>query len=604
MFNTWSIERIFSGALKQFFPVLIGLLFGLLYAQVSCLPSRADGIQRPDGAENNVVSTTRDRRTRNQELLNNLTLKYGLVHNRSVNASLREISIRLGSYFDHPEFQLKVVILDREKVMAYLLDGQTLVLTRGMVYSGLLESTDQVAGVLAYLLAEKYFGHLALQERRLSVLPGESTEGYFEKNPVLEPVLYAALAMIQAGYHYQGIMDAVRLLGKARKDPVLLAMGRHLLEKKTKVLKGAGFFLEGQTAVLVHHNMTAIYDFSRFLSLFPLSIGGHFFLGLAYYQAFSETRPYSSHRFLFLDDPVPLLRTQETPLDIGALDAAESEWDIALQLNPAYSPALNGKGRILLLKGQQKEGRKYLRRAYNLIEDSPWYQADYAFALLMRRHTIRGSRLLLAALKKAGFDPKLSYNQAVWDLMDGHSAQSRTIFRKLLTLSGWRFLIRGTHPELPKSKGNSTSLGGEKLNADSFSLRPGETMSDVQGKIGFPKTPPVRLLGRTIWYYSGRGIRLIFHRQYLYYAIFEKKWRSKGLGGFYVGQKYSPSDPGSASPSWVVPYGKDPYLVFKKSNGYVAISEKNGYVLQVFVSIVPPNSSVNQDMLPVHSNQN
>ena len=36
-----------------------------------------------------------------------------------------------------------------------------------MVYSGLLENTDQVAGVLAYLLAEKLFGRLAEEEKGL-----------------------------------------------------------------------------------------------------------------------------------------------------------------------------------------------------------------------------------------------------------------------------------------------------------------------------------------------------------------------------------------------------------------------------------------------------
>lgn len=600
MFNTLSIEQIFTGVFKSVFPVLIGLVFGFLSSKISSQDSWADGVHLSEKADRNVVSTIRDRKTRNQEMLNKLTLRYGLVHNRSVNASLREISLRLGSYFDHPEFRLRVVILDREKVMAYLLGGQTLVLTRGMVYSGLLESTDQIAGVLSYLLAERVFGRLDREDQDLSEHPGEVTEGHFGKEPILQPVLYAALAMVQAGYHYQGILDAVRLLGKARKDPALLSMGNLLLEKKTIVLKGAGFFFEGQTAVLVHHNMTAIYDLSRFLSLFPLSAGGHFLLGLAYYQSFSETRAYSSHRFLFLADPVPLLRRQETPLDIGALDAAESEWDFALKLNPAYSPALNGKGRVLLLKGHQKRGRKFFRRAYNLIDDSPWYQADYAFALLMSHHPIRGKRFFNKSLKKAAYDPKLSYNLAVLDLINGHRRESRSIFRKLSRLSGWSFLIRRTDPEL--SNGNASSHVSEKLDADSFFLNPGETMANVQKKIGLPKTPPVKLFGRTIWYYSGRGIRLIFHRQYLYYAIFEKKWSSKGLGGFYVGEKYSPSDPGVARPSWVVPYGRDPYLIFKKTYGYVAVSEKSGYVSQVFVSIVPPNSSVNRDMIPIDVN--
>ena len=591
--NTDHASFRFSGYVLT---VMIGIFLGIS-AGVSLPSAWGAGSLLPERSGENVVSDVRDRKTRDQEDLNKLILKYGLVHNRSVNSSLRDISLRLGPYFDHPEFRLKVVILDRERIMAYLLNGQTLVLSRGMVYSGMLESTDQVAGVLSYLLAERVFGRLEQEEQELFAHSEEVPSDHFGKKPILRPVLYAALAMVQAGYHYQGIIDAVHLLGKSRKDPALFSTSKFLLEKKMKVLKGAGFFFEGQTAVLVHHNMTAIYDLSRFLSLFPLSVGGHFLLGLAYYQSFSETRPYSVRRFLFLADPVPILRTQETPLDIGALDAAESEWDLALKLNPAYSPSLNGKGRILLLKGHRKKARTFFRRAFNLIDDSPWYQADYAFALLMRHHSIKGKRLFSAAIAKASYDPKLLYDLAVWNLMNGHSSQSGKIFRKLSDRPGWRFLIRGTHPELSLPRPSQPSA---KEEGDSFFLNPGETMENVQKKIGLPKTPPIQLYGRTIWYYSGRGIRLIFHRKYLYYAIFEKKWGTQGLGGFYVGEKFSPTDPGVPHPSWVVPYGRDPYLIFKKPFGYVAVSEKNGRVSQVFVSIVPPNGTVNQDLLSAH----
>ncbi len=589
MYSIWSIDKIS----KSMFAVLIVLIAGL-FLPFSTPLALGEGIEIPgESSGGNIVSDVRNKKTRNQEDLNKLILKYGLVHNRSVNASLKDISLRLGPYFDHPEFRLKIVILDREKIMAYLLNGQTLVLTRGMVYSGLLESTDQIAGVLSFLLAEQEFTHLEMEEKKITTHTGEVLSDQFGIKPTLRPVLYAALAMVLAGYHYQGIIDAVHLLGKSRKDTTLFTTGKFLLDRKTRVLKAAGFFFEGQTAVLVHHNMTAIYDLSRFLSLFPLSVGGHFLLGLAYYQSFSETRPYSLHRFLFLADPVPILRTQETPLDIGALDAAESEWDLALKLNPAYSPSLNGKGRILLLKGHKKEARTFFRRAFNLIDNSPWYQADYAFSLLMHQHSIKGMRLFNEALHKATYDPKLMYDLAVWNTMNNHSRQSAVIFQKLSALPGWRYLIRGTHPHLSFPQ----PPPDEKVEKDSFFLNPGETMVAVQKKIGLPKTPPIELYGRTIWYYSGRGIRLIFHGQNLYYAIFEKKWGSQELGGFYVGEKYSPTDPGALRPSWVVPYGRDPYLIFKKQFGYVAVSEKNGYITQISVSIVPPNSTVNKDLL-------
>lgn len=545
-----------------------------------------------------IVTDIRAKKTRNEESLNQLILKYGLVQNRSVNASLKTISLRLSPYFDHPEFRLKVVILDRDKVLAYLLNSQTLVLSRGMVYSGLLENPDQVAGVLSYLLSEKLFGRLAEEEKGFSDRQEEKSVEQPGKKPILKPILYAALAMVQAGYHYQGIIDAVNLLGKARKNPALSSMGGYLLSQKRKVLRGAAFYFEGQTAVLVHHNMTAIYDLSRFLSIFPLSVGGHFLLGLAYYQSFSESRPYSLQRFLFLDDPVPILRTQETPLDIGALDAAESEWDLALKLSPAYAPALDGKGRILILKGDMKAARSYFRKSYDLVESSPWYRADYALSLIMGSHVTRGERLLNKSIRKVDWDPRLEYDQAVWEMMKGKLVQSRKIFRRLGERPGWRFLIRETHPEVISGRESHDVLGKITREKDkSFFLNPGETMENVQKKIGLPKSPPVEMYGRTVWFYSGKGIRLVFHGKYLYYAIFEKEWHSQGLGGFFIGKKYDLQDPGSAKPSWVVPFGRSTYMVFKKPFGYVAITEKSGIVDQVFVSILPPNETVSQDAL-------
>ena len=563
--------------------------------QAETLLAAGDGTVDDTGE---IVQDIRSKKSQNEQSLNNLALRYGLVQNRSVNASLKSISLRLSPYFDHPEFRLRVVILDRDKVMAYLLNSQTLVLTRGMVYSGLLENTDQVAGVLAYLLAEKLFGRLAEEEKGL-LSPTETTVDSPQKKPVMKPILYAALAMVQAGYHYQGIIDAVTLLGKARKDPVLQSMGGYLLSKKRKILRGAAFYFEGQTAVLVHHNMTAIYDLSRFLSIFPLSVGGHFLLGQAYYQSFAETRPYSFQRFLFLDDPVPLLRTQETPLDIGALDAAESEWDLSLKLSPAYIPALNGKGRIFLLKGDEKSSRSYFRKAYDLAGNSPWYRADYGLALIMANHVTRGERLVKKSLREANWDPRLEYDRAVWEILRGKLPASRKIFRYLSDLPGWRFLIRGTHPEITsgeqrKKRTQSRARGKQD---EPFFLNPGETMENVQKKIGLPKSPPVEMYGRTIWFYSGKGIRLVFHGKYLYYAIFEKKWDNRNIGGFYVGKKYDPQEPGVVKPSWVVPFGRSTYLVFKKSFGYVAVTEKNDRISQVLVSVLPPNATVSQDTL-------
>ncbi len=591
MFSISSTERgRFLSFLRLFarFMAVVVLSFsheGVVFASTGDSP-----LETP--FDQNVVGEIKEKKNQNDATLNTLILKYGLVHNRSVNASLEDISLRLGPYFDHPEFRIRIIILDREKVAAYLMKGQTLVRTRGMVYSGLLESADEVAGVLSYLLAEQLFSRLPPGNRESVMVPGTDASAGSKTKPILRPILYAALAMIQAGYHYQGMIDAVHLLGKARNDPALSKTGDLLLSNKNRVLKGAAYFFEGQTAVLVHHNMTAIYDLSRFLQRFPLSSGGHFLLGLAYYQAFSETRPFISERYLFLSDPVPLLRTQETPLDIGALDAAESEWEIALKLNPAYSPALDGKARIFLLKGQFKEAQDSFRRAHYLIDTSPWYQSDYAFSLLMGQHPVTGARLFETALRKAPYDPKLQYDLAVWEDMKGHKSRSNAIFRSLSTRPGWRFLIRGVHPEIFRE-----NHGGTGGNEQSFFLIPGETMASVQKKIGFPKSPPVVVPGRTFWFYSGRGIRLVFHKNFLYYSIFEKKWNAKELGGFIVGDKYDPNDPDVPKPSWVVPYGRTPYFIFKKSFGYLAVTEKNGRISQVLVSIVPPNKTVEQDRI-------
>ena len=538
-----------------------------------------------------VTGDVRDQKIQNMDDLNKLILKYGLVRNRSANASLKAISLRLGPYFDHPEFKIRIVILDRQKPIAYLLKGQTLVLSRGMIYSGLLENTDEVAGALAYLLSERMFSKLG--NHFVGVAASDhSLPSPVDGKQILDPVLYAALAMVQAGYHYQGIISAVELLGKLRSDPVLGGEGKFLLDEKIRVLKGSALYFAGQIATFVHHNMTAIYDLSRFLARFPLSAGGHFLLGLAYYQSFSESRFFHPDRFLFVDDPIPTIRIHAIPLDIGALDAAESEWEMSLQLNPAFVPALNAEGRLLLLKGERKQARAYFRRAYNLIPDSPWYAADYGLSLLMEHHTVSGARLLEKSVKKASYDPRLMYDEGLWSNLNGDKTQSMDSFAEIGKIAGWRevaSISSGLEPvKVPHLKKEAVA---------SLFTKPGITMEEITKKLGIPKTPPIIVAGRTIWNYSHRGIRLIFHKNILYYSIFEKASADRFLGTLSVGERYDPEDPLSLKPSWVIPLGRTPVLVFKKNYGYVTIDTKDGTISRVLLSALPQNETVEQDRM-------
>jgi len=538
-----------------------------------------------------VTSDVRDQKIQNLDDLNRLILKYGIVRNRSANASLKAISQRLGPYFDHPEFKIRIVILDRQKPIAYLLKGQTLVLSRGMIYSGLLENTDEVAGVLAYLLSERMFSKLGNHFVGISS-SGHSLASPVDGKEILDPVLYAALAMVQAGYHYQGIISAVELLGKLRSDHVLGGKGQFLLDEKISVLKGSALYFEGQIATFVHHNMTAIYDLSRFLARFPLSAGGHFLLGLAYYQSFSESRFFHPDRFLFVDDPIPTIRIHAIPLDLGALDAAESEWEMSLQLNPAFVPALNAEGRLLLLKGERKQARSYFRRAYNLIPESPWYAADYGLSLLMEHHRISGGRLFDKAVKKASYDPRLLYDEGLWSNISGDTTQSRDSFEEIGKIAGWREIASissGMDPaKIPRPKKEETS---------SLFTKPGVTLDEVTKELGIPKTPPIIVAGRTIWNYNHRGIRLIFHKNVLYYTIFEKATSDRFLGPLSVGEKYDPEDPLSQKPSWVIPLGRTPVFVFKTAYGYVTIDTKDGAISRVLLSALPKNETVEQDRM-------
>lgn len=542
-----------------------------------------------------VTGDIRDQKTRNLDDLNRLILKYGLVHNRSANSSLKGIGLRLGPYFDHPEFRIRVVILDRRKTIAYLLKGQTLVLSRGMIYSGLLENTDEVAGVLAYLLSERMFSKLGTKFSGSSSTNNQGGGTRVVGKEILDPVLYAALAMVQSGYHYQGIISAVELLGKLRNNPELESRGKFLLDEKNEVLKGAALYFEGQTATFVHHDMTAIYDLSRFLARFPLSAGGHFLLGLAYYQSFSESRFFNPDRFLFVDDPIPSIRVHSVPLDIGALDAAESEWEMALELNPAFVPALNAEGRLLLLKGNDKEARRYFRRAYNLIPESPWYQADYGLSLLMKNHRVSGLRLFLKALKKAPYDPRLVYDEGLWSMISGDQEKGKSLFEEIGSLPGWREVAEISAGYQEKSVLKEPLPGDKKA---SLFTEPGVTIETVTKILGIPKTPPITVAGRTVWNYNDRGIRLIFHKDILYYTIFEKKSQDRFLGALSVGEKYDPEDPLSRKPSWVIPLGRTPILVFKESYGYIAINmTKEGIISRVLLSAVPENSTVEKDRM-------
>jgi tetratricopeptide (TPR) repeat protein len=566
------------------FLVCLLLLGGVLSASQEGLAAQQVD---PEG----VTSDVRDQKIQNMDDLNRLILKYGIVRNRSANASLKAISLRLGPYFDHPEFKIRIVILDRQKPIAYLLKGQTLVLSRGMIYSGLLENTDEVAGVLAYLLSERMFAKLGNHFVGASA-SASSLPATVDGKEILDPVLYAALAMVQAGYHYQGIISAVELLGTLRSDPVLGGKGKFLLAEKLSVLKGSALYFEGQIATFVHHNMTAIYDLSRFLARFPLSAGGHFLLGLAYYQSFSESRFFHPDRFLFVDDPIPTIRIHAIPLDIGALDAAESEWEMSLQLNPAFVPALNAEGRLLLLKGERKEARSYFRRAYNLIPDSPWYAADYGLSLLMENHRISGARLFEKAVRKASYDPRLLYDEGLWSSITGDITQSRDAFGEIEKIPGWREVASvssGVDPNKFKSH--------KKEETSSMFTKPGVTMEEVTKALGIPKTPPVIVAGRTVWNYNHRGIRLIFHKNILYYTIFEKASSDRFLGALSVGEKYDPEDPLSQKPSWVIPLGRTPVLVFKTDYGYVTIDTKDGIISRVLLSALPKNETVEQDRM-------
>jgi tetratricopeptide (TPR) repeat protein len=538
-----------------------------------------------------VTSDVRDQKIESLDDLNRLILKYGMVRNRSANASLKAIGQRLGPYFDHPEFKIRIVILDRQKPIAYLLKGQTLVLSRGMIYSGLLDNTDEVAGVLAYLLSERMFSRLGNHFVGVSG-SDRALSSAVDGKEILDPVLYAALAMVQAGYHYQGIISGVELLGKLRSDSVLGGKGKFLLDEKISVLKGSALYFEGQIATFVHHNMTAIYDLSRFLARFPLSAGGHFLLGLAYYQSFSESRFFHPDRFLFVDDPIPTIRIHAIPLDLGALDAAESEWEMSLQLNPAFVPALNAEGRLLLLKGERKQARSYFRRAYNLIPDSPWYAADYGLSLLMEHHRVSGGRLFGKAIKKAPYDPRLLYDAGLLSNISGDATQSRDYFEEISKISGW-----GEIASISSGVSSAKITNPKKEAISSLFTKPGVTMAEITKKIGIPKTPPVVVAGRTIWNYNHRGIRLIFHKNILFYTIFEKATSERFLGAFSVGEKYDPEDPLSQKPSWVIPLGRTPVFVFKTDYGYVTIDTKDGTISRVLLSALPKNETVEQDRM-------
>lgn len=69
------------------------------------------------------------------------------------------------------------------------------------------------------------------------------------------------------------------------------------------------------------------------------------------------------------------------------------------------------------------------------------------------------------------------------------------------------------------------------------------------------------------------------------------------MGALSVGERYDPEDPLSLKPSWVIPLGRTPVLVFKKNYGYVTIDTKDGTISRVLLSALPQNETVEQDRM-------
>ena len=444
-----------------------------------------------------------------------LELHYGTVHNRSIRNSLDRIARSLTPFLLHPGFPVDILLLDDPKPAAFYLGGETVVLTRGLVFSGMVKNSDTMAGLVAILLSR----HDLLAERSTLVRPPLS-DLIKSRN---RSARNAAEILMRAGFHYSGAVEAVRVFDLLRSGPGWEETVRYLETNKTAILSDAALFDNGVSLLLGDRPGAALPLLVSYVDSHPRSVEGRFWLGLAYYRDYARRLSLSRESLLFSIDPVPRHPSDDPARRLWERDFAREIWrGIALE-SPGYSPVWNGLGRIALMEGRLKTAVKFFGRAANLNPENPWYNADYALGLWMRDHKVLGLARWKRSTAVAGYDPRLIYDQGILAWMGEALHPDR--FDLVKTLPGWTEASRlwgeetGTRRLRPLP-----SFLGRSLPAP---LLPGLPAERLRHLAGIPTVAPIQTRRYLVWDYRFKHYRISLRNGTIRLAEFFGKTRDK-----------------------------------------------------------------------------
>ncbi len=551
------------------------LLPGPSFAGTALRPLMGDGgtPSYSDLSSLSVVERVENEREDLSRVTTEVELHYGTVKSRSISLALGRIARSLTPFLLHPEFPVQVIIIDDAKPAGFYLGGETVVLTRGLVFSGLIRDTDTMAGLVALLLSR----HDLLDESdKRAALSGAAL---LEKRN--REAKNAAMILLRAGYHYAGAVEAVRVLDSLRRGQDWKKTVDWLNREKARIQVDSAELEDGVSLLLSGRPAAAVPFLVRYVDSAPGSIEGRFWLGLAYYRDYFRTLPVSRETLLFSVDPlptVPPLFSGEEKRRRWERDFARTIWSGILRDRPTFSPAWNALGRIALLDGRLRTALRFFGRASHLNPTSPWYSADFALALWMRDHKVQGLHRWDEATGQAGFDPRLVYDQSVLSRMG--EPLLPTGIAAVESLPGWEFARTLWGESIGERRIRPLpSFLGHVLPSP---LLPGMASGRVRHLVGLPSSAPIHSHRYLIWDYRLRNYRLAFRGGVLRIAEFFGKIRKKLPEYPDRGFKATPGHHPEDDPVEVVPYARIAYLRYKTIR-HQWVVQRVGTVLDRFI---------------------
>jgi tetratricopeptide (TPR) repeat protein len=563
----------------RFFPPALLVVFMIL---VFCPAQSSGAVAAPPSypgvpslselAALSVVTRVEDEREDLTRIINDLELRYGMVKNQSIQLELERISRSLTPFLFHPEFPVQIVMIDYPKPACFYLGGETVVLTRGLIFSHLLKNTDAVAGLVALLLSR----HDLLQDLpwsgRLALHDLVQRRDRAAKN--------AAILLVRAGYHYDGAVEAARILDGLRKGSDWTKTISWLITEKSHILSEEAELEDGVSILLAGRPASSVPFLVRFVTTNDLSIEGRFWLGLAYYRDFFGSLSPTRQTIFFSVDPIPRLPDHASPhlSFVWELRFAQAIWSGILRDNPAFSPAWNGLGRIAMMQGKLRMAVRFFGHAARLNPESPWYEADFALALWMRDHKVLGLHHWNSATSQAGYDPRLIYDQSVLSRMGENLLPVG--FSSIKDLPGWEFVKVLWGESVGEKRIRSLpAFIGKFLTSP---LLPGMPVSKVLHLVGLPTTTPVRSHRYLIWDYRYRNYRLSLRGGVL--RISEFYGKNRKVLPEYPPRPLSTSGKNSSEndPVEVIPYARIAYLRYQTIH-HIWVVQRVGTVLDRFI---------------------